>query len=86
MTQIKNVTSLDEYRLSVDLDNGNSIILDFKSRLNTVRFALLTDTDFFRCVETDGTTIKWGNKIEISVSELFILASQTGRIDKECVQ
>lgn len=76
MVHIKNVIPKEDYRLEVQLANGSSVILDFSSRLHTVRFGLLADIDFFRRAVTDGDFIRWDNKIEISVSEVFQLAQK----------
>lgn len=76
MVQIKSVVPLDGHRLEVDLENGSSVTLDFTAKLGTVRFGLLSDPVFFRRAETDGTIVKWDNKIEISASELFQLAQK----------
>ncbi len=71
MVQIKSVVPLDGHRLEVGLSNGSSVTVDFTGRLGTVRFGLLNDPAFFRRAETDGTIVKWDNKIEISAAELF---------------
>ncbi|MPM34904.1 hypothetical protein SDC9_81494 [bioreactor metagenome] len=76
MVQIKSVVPRDNYRLEVDLENGNSLTVDFTGRLGTVRFGLLSDPMFFRRAETDGNIVKWENKIEISVAEIFQLAQK----------
>ena len=76
MIQIKNVIPKGDYRLEVQLENGSSVILDFSSRLHTVRFGLLADEAFFRRAVTDGDFVRWDNKIEISVSEVFQLAKK----------
>lgn len=77
MVQIRNVAPLDGHRLEVTLENGSSVTLDFTSRLGTVRFGLLADPNFFRRAETDGSVIRWGNKIELSAGELFQLAQKS---------
>ncbi|MBU7005956.1 DUF2442 domain-containing protein [Phosphitispora fastidiosa] len=76
MIRIKGVIPKSGCRLEVQLENGSSIILDFSDRLHTVRFGLLTDRDFFRRAVTDGDFVRWDNKIEISVSEIFQLAQK----------
>lgn len=76
MVQIKNVVPRDGYRLEVGMENGSSVTLDFTGRLGTVRFGLLADPSFFSRAETDGTIVKWDNKIEISAAELFQLAQK----------
>lgn len=76
MLQIKSVVPREDYRLEVVLENGSSIILNLADRLNTVRFGLLEDKGFFRRATTDGSFIRWDNKIEISASEVFQLAQK----------
>lgn len=76
MTQIRRVIPRDNYQLEVQLENGNSVTLDFSSRLGTIRFGLLADQAFFRSAETDGTLIRWNGKIEISAGEVFQLAQK----------
>lgn len=76
MLQIKSVVPLEDYRLKVLLENGSSIILNLADKLNTVRFGLLEDKDFFRRVTTDGNYVRWDNKIEISATEVFQLAQK----------
>lgn len=76
MSHIKSVVAKEDYRLEVFLDNGSSITLNLESRLQTVRFGLLADKEFFRQATTDGSFIRWDNKIEISVNEVFQLAQK----------
>jgi hypothetical protein len=76
MSQIKNVVPKDDYRLEVFLKNGSSITLNLESRIETVRFGMLADKEFFKQVTTDGNYIRWDNKIEISVNEVFQLAQK----------
>ena len=76
MNHIKSIIAKDDYMLEVLLENGCSIILNMKSRLNTLRFGMLADEDFFKTATTDGTCIVWDNKIEISLSEVFQMAQK----------
>lgn len=76
MSVIKSVIPREDYRLEVLLANGSSVILNLADRLNTIRFGLLEDKEFFRRVATDGTLISWDNKIEISAGEIFQLAQK----------
>lgn len=76
MSYIKKVIPKEEFRLEVQLDNGSCITLNLEQRLQTVRFGALADKEFFKKATTDGTCIRWGNKIEISVSEVFQLAQK----------
>lgn len=76
MSRIKSVVPKEDYRLEVQLDNGSCVTLNLESRLQTVRFGMLSDKQFFETVTTDGICIRWGNKIEISVNEVFQLAQK----------
>ena len=76
MSQIKNITLKEDYKLEALLDNGSSVTLNFKPRLGTVRFGLLADPEFFSRATTDGSFIRWGVRVEISVNELFSLAQK----------
>lgn len=76
MSKIKDVKAKDNCCLDVELDNGSSIMLNLESRLQTVRFGLLEDKEFFKTVTTDGNFIRWGDQIEISVNEVFLLAQK----------
>jgi hypothetical protein len=74
MSFIKEVVTKEDYKIEVFLENGSSIILDLKSRLQTVRFGMLADKAFFKQAATDGHYIRWDNKIEISINEVIQLA------------
>ncbi len=76
MSPIKMVIPREDYKVEVMLDNGSTIILNLESRLATVRFGLLSDKDFFARATTDGNYIRWEDKIEISISEVFQLAQK----------
>lgn len=76
MVGIKRVVTKEDYRLEVLLENGGSIIVNMTNRLNTVRFGLLEDKEFFGRATTDGDFVRWGNKIEISAREVFQLAQK----------
>ncbi|MHB1404442.1 MAG: DUF2442 domain-containing protein [Desulfitobacteriaceae bacterium] len=76
MTDIKSVIPREDYRLEVQLKNGSTIILNLEDRLHSVRFGMLADKSFFQRATTDGTLVKWDNKIEISASEVFQLAQK----------
>lgn len=73
MSFIKKVMPKDNFRLDIELDNGNSITLNLENRLKTIRFSVLRDEGFFKRATTDGTCISWEGKVEISLSEVFQL-------------
>ena len=76
MTHIKEVTPREDYQLEVTLDNGSTIILNLKPKLDTLRFGLLRDAAFFERAETDSKVIIWDDKVELSASEIFELVKK----------
>lgn len=76
MRHIKSVKPNKAYCLEIALDNGSSIILNLKDKLETIRFSDLKDHAFFCKAETDGICIRWGNTVEISLQEAFQLAQK----------
>ncbi len=76
MSQITSVMPKENYKLEVFLDNESSITLNLQTRLETVRFGMLSDIEFFKRATTDGCCIRWGDNIEISLTEVFQLAQK----------
>ena len=72
MAMIKSVILYEDYRILIELTNGHSIIVDFESKLNTLRFCMLENKDVFRRVYTDGFSILWNKgKLRVSMSEIM---------------
>lgn len=72
MAMIKSVIPYEDYRILIELTNGHSIIMDFESKLNTLRFCMLENKDVFRRVYTDGFSILWNKgKLRVSMSEIM---------------
>lgn len=76
MSLIINVIPKEDYSLEIILNNGCSINLSLKSRLETIRFGILADEALFRKATTNGLCITWDGKVEISLSEAFQLAQK----------
>jgi hypothetical protein len=76
VSQIINVVPKEDYCLEIILDNGSSIYLSLKSRLETIRFGELANAELFKKATTDGICITWDGKVEISLSEAFQLAQK----------
>lgn len=76
MVRITHVIPMENHRLEVQFDNGNSVILNFESRLQTIRFGMLSDSQTFNRASTNGLCITWDDKLEVSVSEVFQLAQK----------
>ena len=72
MAMIKSVIPYEDYRILIELTNGHSIIVDFESKLNTLRFCMLENKDVFRRDYTDGFSILWNKgKLRVSMSEIM---------------
>ena len=76
VSQIINVVPKEDYCLDIILDNGSSIQLSLKSRLETIRFGILADAELFKKATTNGICINWEGKLEISLSEAFQLVQK----------
>ena len=76
LIKIVRVIPREDYCLEITLENESSVILSFKSRLNTIRFGMLNDIAFFNKASTDGAFISWEGKIEVSLMEVFQLAQK----------
>lgn len=76
VSKIVQVLPKEDYCLKIILDNGSSVNLSLKSRLETIRFGLLEDKELFRKATTNGICISWEEKVEISLSEAFQLAQK----------
>lgn len=69
MLKISTVSVVKPNCIRLLLTDNQLINVDFSNRLETVRFGHLKDSEFFNTVRTDGEMIRWGNEIEISLSE-----------------
>ena len=76
MSRIIKVIPKEDYCLGIILDNGSSIQLNLKSRLETIRFGVLADVELFQRATTNGICISWDKKVEISLNEAFQLAQK----------
>lgn len=76
VSQIIKVIPKEDYCLDIILDNGSSIQLSLKNRLETIRFGVLADTELFGKATTNGICISWEGKVEISLTEAFQLAQK----------
>jgi len=76
VSQIVKVVPKEHYCLEIQLDNGSSVHLSLKNRLETIRFGILADTELFKKATTNGICISWEGKLEISLSEAFQIAQK----------
>lgn len=71
MKKIAAVIAVADDRIMISFDNNESLLLDMKRKLLTVRFSDLKDVTRFRAVKTDGRSIFWPGDVSISISELM---------------
>lgn len=85
MTMISKVVPYNDYRILVELTNGHSIIIDFESKLDTLRFCMLENKDVFRRVYTDGFSILWNEgELKVSMSEIMEMLQFKPTLFKVC--
>lgn len=62
----------DRYKLLIEFNNGNAVILDFESKLKTFRFNSLENIDNFKRVTTDGVSLMWNNgNLRVGINEII---------------
>lgn len=71
MLEIVQVCAKDDYMLTVHLSNGCALVIDFKQKLQTMRFSLLSNEEYFKSASAHGVCVRWNGRLEISLSELF---------------
>ncbi len=85
MTMISRVVPYDDYRILVELTNGNSIIIDFELKLDTLRFCMLENKDVFKRVYTDGFSLLWNKgELRVSMSEIIEMLQFKQTLFKVC--
>ncbi|MDE6209747.1 MAG: hypothetical protein K2M73_08780 [Lachnospiraceae bacterium] len=72
MPIIDKVTPLSDYKLLVELINGQALVLNFESKLNSLRFNIIENKDIFKRVSTDGFSVLWNKgKLRVSLGEMI---------------
>lgn len=72
MQIIDKVTPLSDYKLLVELINGQALVLNFESKLNSLRFNIIENKDIFKRVSTDGFSVLWNKgKLRVSLGEMI---------------
>lgn len=83
MTMISKVIPYEDYRVLIELTNGHGIIIDFETKLDTLRFCMLENKDLFRRVYTDGFSLLWNKgKLRVSMSEIIEMLQFTQTLFK----
>ena len=72
MGKMQSVQFLNDFRISVELDNGSSFIYDMKAKLSTMRFASLSDPALFKSGRLDGPDcIRWSKSLTLYSHEML---------------
>jgi len=78
MAQVVKVVPREDYRLEIELDNGDNMVLDIRPLLQKPIFKPLFDEAFFRRVKVDEFGgLEWPNGADICVD--WILAQSSHR-------
>ncbi len=86
-TIIAKVSALDDYKLRITFTHGSILVLDMKSRLGTIRYYPLNDTEILHSAYTDGTKIIFDTKPKYELDifpqeamEMALTPSHDGKI------
>lgn len=72
MGYIKAILPIKDYRLLMEMEGGSTVIVDLSKKLHTVKYAELTEEEFFRTAATDGDYVIWGGgRLRVTVNELM---------------
>jgi hypothetical protein len=62
----------EDYKIAVELENGSSFVYNLKPKLRTVRFAALTDKDYFQKGRlVGGDRIQWSDSLMLYTYEML---------------
>jgi len=68
---VKSVTPLDDYKLLLTFDNGESKIFDVKPYLGNGVFSELKDLNLFTKVHVSFDTVEWSNGADLCPEVLY---------------
>jgi len=71
MRKITEVILSANYLVTVRFDNNQSVNIDMKEKLYTVRFSELRNEQVFNAARTDGKSIHWPGGLSIAISEIM---------------
>lgn len=75
MNRIKEVKTLEDYKLLVTYDNGEKRVKDMKPYLEKGIFSKLKDKEFFNNVKLAYGTISWGEDIDLCADSIYETSS-----------
>ena len=72
MSKTRSVQFWDDYKIAVELENGSSFVYNLKPKLQTARFAVLEDIDFFKSGRlVDNDCIRWSDSVMLYIYEML---------------
>jgi len=75
MRYIKTVLPMRDCQLFMEMESGSMVTVNLSPKLDTMKYASLSDRDFFRTAKTDGNYVVWGGgRLRVTVNELMEVA------------
>jgi len=72
MSKMRSVRLTEDYKIAVELENGSSFVYNLGPKLQTARFAALSDKEFFQKGRLVGEDcIKWSDSLMLYAYEML---------------
>lgn len=72
MGYIRTVLPMKGHRLFMEMEGGSTVTVDLTNKLNTMKYADLSEEEFFLTAATDGDYVIWGGgRLRLTVNELM---------------
>nr|WP_320147673.1 DUF2442 domain-containing protein [uncultured Anaeromusa sp.] len=84
--KISKVTPSENYCLTVVFENAQTVTLDMKGKLQTLRFSSLRNEQVFRAVKADEKSLYWPGDISMAVSEIRELSVKQAEENKDVLR
>lgn len=69
---VKKVEAIEDYRLSLEFENGDLRIFDAKPYLSRGVFSRLRNIASFRAISVVSGSVEWNNGLDLSYDTLYI--------------
>lgn len=72
MSKIHSVLLTEDYKIAVELENGSSFVYNMRHKLQTMRFAALSDKEYFQKGRLVGDDcIQWSDSLMLYTYEML---------------
>jgi len=72
MSKMRSVRLTEDYKIAVELENGSSFVYNLEPKLQTVRFAALSDKEYFQKGRLVGEDcIRWSDSLMLYAYEML---------------